>query len=483
MIALVQINSPDYRYTFPPFGLLFVGYALKKAGYDVKIFHCTPEEISNVAKHIVKKDPIFVGFSVIIGKQTKFSADMSKLIKSMSDVPIVWGGPYPTLSMEQCLSESYIDIVVLGEGEETAVDLAKALEKGKDLKNVKGIGYKKGNNIVVTKPRALINMDDYKMDWDLIDIKEYLRPNITWGCSRVLRYVTSRGCPYNCGFCYNLVFHKRRWRGRSKELIIPEIEQLKDEYNIDGLVILDDNFFVDIERAFAILKAIDLPCRGDPVVKNVTRQFVKRLVECNVRGMLIGLESGSNRILKLMNKNITVRDIIRCVRLISEAPQISPLYSFILGVPTETWDETQKTIDLILRVHDIDPRALFTVGCYLPFPGTPFYEMAIRDGFVPPKRTEDWAIVDRWNDKLNPSWLPWADETTAHKFVLIRSYANYLHIGTHLKFPLISWLSYQRLAHRNFSFSIDYYIMEWLFRNVNLKPEGILTKLIKRKSK
>lgn len=484
MIALVKINTPEYRHV-PPLGLLYVGHALRRQERDVKIFHCTPEEIPTVARDIVKKDPIFVGFSVLSGNQTKFCADMSRMIKGMSDVPIVWGGPHPTLLPEQCLGEKYIDVVVRGEGEETSVDLAKALEKKQDLKSVKGIGYKKGSKTVMTPQRPFVNLDDHRMDWDLINVRDYLHPEVHWECKRVLIYTTSRGCPFNCGFCYNLVVHNRRWRAHSKEFVISDIENLKSEYDIDGVIFDDDNFFVDKERGFEIMKAIDLPCRGDPIVNYITRQFVKRLVECNVRGMLIGLESGSDRLLRLINKygDMSVKDIVRAVRLLSEAPKISPLYSFVLGFPTETWEETQKTIDLILRVHDIDPRALYTVGCYLPFPGTPFYEMAVRDGFVPPKRTEDWTALDRWGDKLRPDWLPWTNDSTPHTFMLIRDYSKYLNFSAFLKLPLISWLSYQRLKNRNFSFPVDHGVMEWLLKNVHLKPNGFFTRLVKKKFK
>lgn len=480
MIALVRINSSEFRREFPPFGLLYIGYALKKVGFDVEVFHCTPEEMSKVAKRIIKKDPIFVGFSVVIGKQVKWSIEMSKLIKSMSDIKIVWGGPHPTLTIELCLKEKYVDVVIIGEGEKTAGELAKALKNNKDLKYVKGIGYKKGDKIIINECRPLLNMDECKMDWDLVNIKDYLRSNINWGCKRVIGYVTSRGCPFNCGFCWNLIANDRRWRGHKKEMVISEIEWLKDEYDIDGIQIVDDNFFARPKRAFDILKVIDLPCRGDPVVLYFSKSFVRKLVECNVRGMLIGLESGSDRLLKLMNKYITVKNILRAVKFISEAPQISPLYSFILGLPTETWKETQMTIDLILKIHDINPNALFTVGTFMPFPGTPLWDVAIKEGFEPPKRIEGWSKIERWEDKMELTWLSWADESTPRKFKLIRNYSKYLQIGTHLRLPLISWLAHKRLENRNFKFPIDYYLMDWLSRKISLKPDGILTKLLKK---
>lgn len=480
MIALVRINSEFNRKRIPPLGLLYVGDALKKKGYDVKIFHCTPNEIKKYSKIIVKKDPMFVGFSVITGNQTKFSAEMSKEIKNRGDVPVVWGGPHPTLLPKQCLEEDYIDIVVHGEGEETSADLARTLEKRRDLNKVRSIGYKdKKNNIRLTGQRPLIeNIDKFKLDWDLIDVRDYLSSEPLWGCKRVLAHVTSRGCPFNCAFCYNLIFNRRRWRCHSKEHIISDIEFLKSEFGIDGIKYSDDNFFINRKRSLEIAKAVNLPWHADININFITRQYIKKLAETNVKAFLLGAESGSNRILNLINKGITAGDIIKCCKIVSKFPEIHAKYSFILGVPTETWVETQKTIDVILRLHDIDPKSSYTVGPYLPYPGTPFYDLAIKHGFTPPERTEDWHVLDRWEAKLDLTWLPWADKNV---FLLIRDYSRFLYLGTHYNIPLISRLAYFRLAKKKFSFPIDHKIIKFgfgKFRAMVYKPKGSFEKLV-----
>jgi len=480
MIALVGINTEFNRKRVPPLGLLYVGDALKKNGYDVQIFHCTPNEIEKKAKIIVRKDPIFIGFSVITGNQTRHSAEMSKEIKKRSDIPVVWGGPHPTLVIEQCLSEEYIDIVVRGEGEETSIDLAGVLEKKGGLKKVEGIGYKdKKNKIRLTEPRPLIeNLDKFKLDWDLINVKDYLCSEPLWDCKRVIAYITSRGCPYNCGFCYNLVFNQRRWRCHSKEVVISDIEFLKNEYDIDGIKYFDDNFFVDKKRALKIAKAVDLRWHGEIRIDYLTRQYLKKLSKTNLRAFLIGGEAGSDRVLRLINKAFTVKDTIKAGKIISEFPEIWTKYSFIIGMPTETWNEAQKTIDLILRLHEMNPESSYTVGPFLPFPGTPLYDLAIKHGFTPPKKTEDWHILDRWDAKLDLTWLPWADKKT---LFLIREYCRFLYLGTHYNIPLITRLARFRLANKNFSFPIDHKLIVWGFgklRSIVYEPRGSLEKFI-----
>ena len=123
-IILVQINhSEDHSEKILPLGILSVGSALKKSGFDVELINITENEIDEMAKLLVNKKPLYLGLSVMTGRQTAHSAKLSQKIKILSPLlPIVWGGIHPSLLPEQCLSEDYIDYVVIGEGEETAIE-------------------------------------------------------------------------------------------------------------------------------------------------------------------------------------------------------------------------------------------------------------------------------------------------------------------------------------------------------------------------
>ena len=460
MIELVKVDTPSGRSRYPPLGLLYVGDALNKEGYNVDIHHCTKDQILDLARHIAKRDPLFVGFSVVTGFSTRYSLEMSREIKRRSDTPIVWGGPHPTLLPEQCLSEPWIDLVVLGEGEETSVELARALEKKTDLNNVRGIGYKKEGKTRLTPRRPFIkDLDKYRLNWELIEVKNYLYEHIE-GYRRVLSYVSSRGCPHRCGFCYNLVANRRRWRSHSPEFTIRDIERLREDYGIDAIRFYDDNFFANKKRAEKILRTINLPWFGEVRIDYVDEPLAKLMKETNCTDLLIGAESGSNRLLDLMQKDLTVSQTLRGARKLAEH-KIHTCFSFILGLPTETWNETQKTIDLLLRIDEIHPDTTFTVGPYLPFPGTPLYQLAAKEGFKTPERTEGWEILDRKEGPFRQETLPWIDQ----RVYLISAYCDWLGIRA----PLFPSLIRFRLKGIQFSLPFDLQIIRRMYGK---NPEG-----------
>ncbi len=480
MIALTNISTPEYM-NIPPLSLLYLGDALKKAGYDVQVFHCPSDQIESCARRIIRKDPLFVGISVFTGNQTRFSAQMSREIRKLSNIPIVWGGIHPSLVPEQTLGEKYIDFIISGEGEEAIVELAKAIERGRGFKDVKGIGYKKNGKLVFTEQRPLIkNLDDYRLDWDLVDIKKYYLS--LWDCKRVIKFITSRGCPYNCTFCYNKRFNMGIWRAHSIDFVISEIQRLKDEHGIDGIGFYDDNFFSNPKRAMEILTAIDLPWEVGTNIKDISRQMLDKFRNIQCRGLFFGLESGSDKVLRLINKQFTTKDIVEGIKTLSEYKDIYISASFLIGLPTETWKEIGKTIDIILRLSEIHPRIGYTIGMYLPYPGTDLYDLAVKRGFNQPKRTEDWYLLDRWKNIIDPVWMSGKDsEKKARNFYMIRKYSQIIALR-HLNIPIISNIPQWRLSNRNFSFPIELPMLSWLqqrYANKSSFFSRIMHKIVK----
>ncbi|MCD4694554.1 B12-binding domain-containing radical SAM protein [bacterium] len=469
-IILVSISNPEDMH-IPPLALLYVGGALKKEGYFVRVLHISTEELSKFAKKIVQLDPLFVGFSVITGNQTKASSDLSKLIKKQnSNIPIIWGGIHPSLLTHQCISENYIDYVVRGEGEKTIVELTKALEGKLKLKDILGIAYKnKERKPIINPPRPLMeNIDDYKLDWSLINVKKHLDKQ--WGCDRILAFITSRGCPFNCAFCYNLRFNQRRWRPHSAEKMISEINFMKEQYNIDAVRYYDDFFFANPSRALSILKKVKLSWYGELRVNIVSDNLVNQLIQTQCKEILIGCESGCNRILEMVNKQQTVEDIRRAVKLLSKAKQVKLTSSFIVGLPTETKQETFKTINFALELFKIHSNIRYSFGFYLPYPGSDIYELAVKMGFKPPKRTEDWSKLDRWSNKLDLTWLDWIQDP--NYFMKIRRYINLLPLKE-TKIPFIRNIPEKRLKQKDFSHNLELNVLSYVQRQFAVKNSFI----------
>ncbi len=476
MIDLVKINDMEHMQD-PPLGLLYIGDALKKSGYEVRVLHYPSEDIIRYAREVVKNKPLFVAFSVFTANGIRSTANMCREIKRLSDIPIVWGNAHPTLLREQCLNEPYIDIVVFGEGEETVVELAQAIEKGQELKDIRGIGYKENGEVRFTKARPFIeNLDKFRANWSLIDVNKYVRP--TLDSQRVLPFVTSRGCPHNCAFCYNQVFNRRKWRAHSIDFVVSEIRKLKSEYDIDGVTFQDDNFFVNKKRAFEIAKKIELGYSADARIDYVDEEFCEKLKETNCKVIMFGIESGSDRILKLMNKDFVVSDIIKAVKNLTKVGIGSISGSIIIGYPTETRSEFLETMKLVIQLLEINPRMAYTTGLYLPYPGTPSYELAIECGFEPPRETEEWDGLDRWAYGLNVSWVDWI---TASEVPKIRKYVQATSILFDLNIPIFKKLAKYRLTAGNYFMDYDMRLWVWLRSNYLYgNPIKLYVRLINR---
>lgn len=440
-IFLVMV-SESIKIQVPPFALMFIGSALKNSGFGVQLVHCTPKDMENKAEEILNKSPLFVGFSVLTGLPTLRSAEMSKMLKKKSGVFVVWGGVHPSLLPSECLREDYIDAVVVGEGEETTVELARALSNGTSLGGIKGIGWKSKSGIVINEPRPFIkNLDDYPIDFGIIDVEKYIESGTITvsGKKKTVRkigYISSRGCPHSCGFCYNLRFNGRRWRGTSVQRVAEDIAFLKKKYSIDYIDFWDDNFFADKKRAVQILeklKELGIFSGIEIRIDYITEELAKKLGELGVNYLLIGAESGSDKILKLINKGFTVSEMLEKIKILDKY-DLATQYSLILGLPSETQEDFWKTLDFMLEVHKIHRKSSFTVGIYCPYPGTDLYDLAMQSGFKPPEKTEDWNVLDRWR---NTSRIPWVDNKVC---LNVRHFFSILSWGIK---PVNSWISYR----------------------------------------
>lgn len=404
MIVLVHINySKDHSEKILPLGILSVGSALSKNGFEVKLININEKEIGKTADEIAKLNPDYVGVSVMTGVQTKHSAEFSKKIKEKKNSPILWGGIHPSLLPEQCLRENYVDFVLIGEGEETILEFTEKFLKKEPFHNIKGLGFKENGNIVLNERQPLISdLNKWRLDFNLIDLEKFIFPLGKY--KRVIAYKTSRGCPFQCAFCYNFEFNKSRWRVWPEDAVLEDINFLKTKYKIDAVKFYDDNFFVDKKRAFSLLQKIDLPSHLEIRIDAIDEDVARELKNLNIFDILIGIESGSNRILQMIDKKFTVERILAGVKNIAKN-DLHATYSFIAGLPTETKEEFQSTINLMYKIYRIHPKAGFTFGAYLPYPGSKMFDFSLKSGFKIPARTEDWGEIDRFRKDFKSPWV------------------------------------------------------------------------------
>jgi radical SAM superfamily enzyme YgiQ (UPF0313 family) len=213
---------------------------------------------------------------------------------------------------------------------------------------------------------------------------------------------SSRGCVYRCKFCWDPVTHQRRYRAMQPATVMDHLERLFRDFGLRRFLFTDDNFFVDLDRARAILEGFarsphgmtlgKLQVRADAVCR-MDREFFELLARAGVRRLTIGAESGSPRILKMIQKDETVETIMEANRKLAGYP-IVPLYFFMMGFPTETPEDFGQSIALALLLMQENPNADVSFNIYTPFPGTPLYREAVAQGLPEIGRLEDWARVN-----------------------------------------------------------------------------------------
>jgi radical SAM superfamily enzyme YgiQ (UPF0313 family) len=374
----------------PPLGILYLATMLKERKTPVKILDTTfIENDDELEREIIKNKNKVYGLSVVTPYINKAVFIAQKIKKLVPDAIIVFGGPHATIRPEETLDEPVVDIVVLGEAEDTITELMKALEDGKDLIKVKGIGFKKGKKKIINERRAQIkNLDDIPIP-DRTLLETFARYcEIVGGdfftSPPATTMITSRGCPFNCNFCQPSLreIFGPTTRFRSAKNVVGEIEYLHNEFDLKKFHFVDDTFTAHRGRLFDFAK--ELEKRGLKIqwttnsrVNTIDREVMSIMKKVGCKRLSFGVESGSQQILNKMNKFTTIDQIIEAFQLCTEF-KIFSVGSFILGYPGETYHDMEKTKRLI-KIIEPDRIDLHIAN---PIIGTQLYDFAKKEGLL-----------------------------------------------------------------------------------------------------
>lgn len=425
VLLLYPKTGMDFGSTIaPPHALLTIAAPVLKAGYSVKILDQRTQQITRkTLENNLSSDTICVGISTMTGTQIHYALKLAQMARDIvgNKVPFVWGGCHPSVAAKQTLEHENVDIVAIGEGDETFVEIVEALAHKRSLKQIKGIMYKDGPEFIKTESRPLLNVEDLlPTPWELLDVEKYIhRDMYVQSRSRVLDIgQTSRGCPFNCGFCSSASIRERKWRAVSVQKTLTRIEDEVKRFKLDGIWLRDDEFYINRKRATDICQGfIDREfnlnfytsgTRADVFMK-ASDHDIDVLKRSGAHTLKFGAESGSQRVLDLMIKGITIQQTIdanhRCKKF-----GITPVFGLMMGYPTETFDEINETIDLGFRIKRENPSAqLETMAIFTPLPGTPDFHLSLKHGLVPPQSLEEWGdwIFDDYD--LRGRRNPWFD--------------------------------------------------------------------------
>ena len=401
-----------------PLSVLYVATELKKAGISVQIVDQRVDDAwEKTLRDALASRPRWVGISSMTGQQIRWGLDAAKIVREAAPgAPILWGGVHASILPEQTLAHELVDLVALGDGEDLAIDLTRALASGADLATVAGLGWKKDGRAVLNEARAAMAMDDLSpLDYSLVPVERYVLNDVPG--ERSLQITTSRGCPWRCSYCYIVtVPNGRRYRSESPERTVDHIERLMREFNLHAIHINDDEFFTRLDRSKAVCRGIldrglKLTLRANCRIDYIDRFSMEDLAlfrEAGFKHLYLGAESGSDRILQMVEKDITKAQILR-VNLKLRAAGIAPKFSFMAGFPTETLEEVKETMRLMERLVRENPDAYTTpIQLYCPYPGTPLMKQCEASGMKVPDTLEGW--IDTGFEHVDYHWLSQPEE-------------------------------------------------------------------------
>jgi anaerobic magnesium-protoporphyrin IX monomethyl ester cyclase len=470
-----KFKAPDPQV---PLALLHIAASLKQEGFSVRILDMRIEDFH----HFQVGNPVFVGISCMSGLQIKYALEFAQYVRLQNpSCHLVWGGVHPTLLPEQTASNDFVDIVVRGEAELIVKDLANALALNRSLDDVLGITYVVNDAVKSNPDGKVINLDSIPLalPYELLQMDKY--PSFKSGRFHIQ---TSRGCPHRCGFCYNSIFNKNKWRGKSANRVLEEIEYILKTYpHIKIIDPIDDNVFVDEYRVKEICQGLidrklgvqwRANCRFD-YLATYDKSFLALLEKAGCIELDFGGESGSDRLQQLICKDVTAGEMLQSVENLRRwAPKIEPYVSWMSGLPGETDEDLAETFDLMDRMREVNPKTQhYGIFVYTPFPSTVMRYLPSE--FTPPQSLEEWGSVEVFH--FNPPWHSKAQIEKLHTISALTRLVFYpksrireRNLAYKSVYGIMNRIEKYRWRHRNFFFPLELKIVD----AVSKKLKGFL---------
>jgi radical SAM superfamily enzyme YgiQ (UPF0313 family) len=381
--------------SMPPLGLLSIGAVLERERIEIEI---VPADIlklgwRDIERKIRETEPDIVG--VTSTTENRFqSFKLVKLAKEACPQALtIMGGPHASMAADDTLANiGDLDMVVRGEGEETMLDLCRALERKREINgisHVAGISYRDNSRVVHNRPRTPIaNLDSLPFPaFHLVPFEKYnFKIEVPgYGPLPAVNVMTSRGCPFNCNFCATPVNWGRAVRARSPLNVIQEIESLIQKYGARVIFFYDDTFNVSIKRVedisdLMIERKLPVFWRCEIRLDLMTKPLLAKMKQAGLFHFSFGLEAGSERVRNtVIDKKIKIQDFHNLMAWCREL-EIIPNVFFIFSHPTETWEEAQETIQIIEQYKDEVEASVAVLHIY---PGTPLERTAREIGLLP----------------------------------------------------------------------------------------------------
>ncbi len=432
-ITLINVQTIELNNLVPPLGLMYIAAVARDAGHKVQLLDVDPNEIDVVEKASTFM-PDLIGLSFLTTEFEKACLLSHKLKKTFTNTILCCGGVHTTVDTENVLRQFNVDFCVVGEGEKAFIEVCKRIEANQPYEDVKSIWLLKNSQLIKNPRRELIeNLDSIPFPArDLVNFANiYLTlPGVIRGkYIRSTSIVAGRGCNFNCSCCSVNKMFGRQYRLRNYDNVLKEIIYLKKRYGVKGVFFMDSTFTANKKWIMSFCQEI-------------IRRGVKFVWTCNTRANVVdkeildimrkagciqidyGVESGSPKVLEILNKKITVQKSISAVKMTQNAG-IRVGANFMLGNPGEDINDLQMTFNLAKEL-----KADYTIFFFsIPYPGTKLEEVARKRNLIP----NDASYGNRWN--LRTAELPLMCENVSEEdFKLYRAkFQNYFFMRNYFR--------------------------------------------------
>jgi anaerobic magnesium-protoporphyrin IX monomethyl ester cyclase len=398
-VLLVDILRTSLEEVWPSaehsLGLMYLAAVLRKQ-FDgmviLKIWtliskpHQSDEDTTAVQEQLESFQPDLVGIRCLSIGSEPFHIVVRTVKEWNAECFLVAGGPYATDDPEGSLKSGFTDCVVIGEGERTFVELVARLMNKRDWRDVPGIAYRQNGGVLKSSQRPTIeDLDCLPLpDYSLIDLDRFSNQFLTF-TSKISKphanIMTTRGCPYRCAYCHNIL--GKIFRARSPKSVVSEIRHIHDTFGITDFQIIDDIFNLDIARAKSICDLIvrtgmnltfSFPnaIRGD----RVDEELIDAMAAAGTKFISYAIETASPRLQKLIQKNLNLDKVRKAIDYTTKVGIVTRGF-FMIGFPTETESEVVETIEYA-KASSLCGATFFTV---VYFPGTDLYKLAQSHGY------------------------------------------------------------------------------------------------------
>lgn len=472
-----------------PLSLLYAAADSVAAGFEVVLLDVRlyPQTWQDELRRLVSAETLLVGVSVMTGTPIKSALTVSRAIKELDPgLPVVWGGPHALFCSSEILAEPSVDFVIRGYGSLALLQLARFIAGEPDAltpESIPGLASRAedGQTVVSVPMQPFFEVIDYrKIPYPLVEKNLPMYGQLDNG-EQIFSLYSTMGCPYHCAFCSSpahYAAHATRYLLLPPQDVVDHIAHVHSKYGASYIYFIDDDSFVSLQHVNDIIDEINrrgvkvrLGFRGARVdeLMRMDDAYLSKLARAGTNILHIGAESGSQRILDLVDKNIRVADIVAVNRKLAGHPEIIAAYNFVVGIPGETLDDLEGTRKLIMQLIGENHSAIvFAPNKYRPLPGTALYEVAKKHGYLPPSNLEGWSDVEVESEFR----LPWFTEPLAEMIAMMQVTSYFidnkldkLPMGNSFKYRLAKWLGrlYTPVARFRFRHGITSFFVERFF--------------------